>query len=63
MSNLTSIVINSTQILGKLTSMVMIFNPKPALIISTVLSLPVPNTGGKVDSEDNYGDADDDHYT
>ena len=48
---------------GKLTSMVMIFNPKPALIISTVLSLPVPNTDGNVDSEDNYGDADDDHYT
>ena len=35
--------------------MVMMFNPKPALIISTVLSLPVPNT----DSEENYGDADD----
>ena len=52
-------VMNSTQ----LTSIVMIFNPKPALIISTVLSFPVPNTGGNVDSEDNYGDADDDHYT
>ena len=27
-----------------LTSMVMMFNPNPALIISTVFSFPVPNT-------------------
>ena len=35
---------NQPKCLRKPTSMVMTFNPKPALIMSTVFSLPVPNT-------------------
>ena len=34
-------------IFRNLTNMVMMFNPKPALIISTVFSFPVPNTDNK----------------